>query len=243
MSSVASAKEGTPNPEMDLTVEESLKKKQRDYVLLLVFMILSFVSITVWRKLPWIAEVSLLGDVFRAVTIGGWYVVLYMITANFYSNKWFRFGYAALLVFQTSFNAYVHREGQGVDGFTTAATIAYIANLVGFSVVFYILLKDIFSVKHHLIYSLLGASNIYFMIPVIFGYIFSLIAIYDPSVIDADPNELISILFRCFDLAWYTLAGIDFPGHVAEAVESIAILESISANLFIVFIIGRLMSK
>lgn len=228
---------------MDLTAEESLKKKQRDYVLLLVFMILSFVSITVWRKLPWAAEVSIVGDIFRAVTIGGWYVVLYMVTANFYSNKWFRFGYAALLVFQTSFNAYAHREGHEAASLTIEATIAYVANLIGFGVVFYILLKDIFSVKHHLIYSLLGASNIYFMIPVIFGYIFSLIAVQDPSAIDADPNELISILFRCFDLAWYTLAGIDFPGRAAEVLESVAILESISANLFIVFIIGRLMSK
>lgn len=96
----------------------------------------------------------------------------------------------------------------------------------------------------HLVYSLLGASNIYFMIPIIFCYIYSLVAVHNPSLVHADPLIIKTLLFNCFDYSWFVIAGIDYPGEqIGEAIQSIAVLESISANLFIVFIIGRLMSK
>ena len=98
--------------------------------------------------------------------------------------------------------------------------------------------------KHDLTYSLLGASNIYFLIPVIFCYVYCLVAVHNPAIVNADPLTIKEVLFNCWDYSWYVLAGIDYPaGKIGEELQSIAILESISGNLFIVFIIGRLMIR
>lgn len=174
----------------------------------------------------------------------GWYIFLYRITSNFYSSKWVRGFYVFLLIFQLLFNAYVHKDNHtAISTLILPATIGYLANLAGLSLVFYILLKDIFLQKHDLVYSLLGASNIYFMIPILFSYVYSLAAVHNPSLVHADPLIIKTLLFNCFDYSWFVIAGIDYPGEqVGEVIQSIAILESISANLFIVFIIGRLMS-
>ena len=223
-----------------------MEKKKKDYIFLLVFMILSFISLTIANKLysPDNDQFTL-ADVFRGVTMVAWYIYLYRITSNFYPSVWVRGFYASLLIFQTVFNAYVHQNNHAdISTLIVPASIAYLANLAGFGLVFYILLKDIFSQKHDLIYSLLGASNIYFMIPLIFCYVYSLVAVHDPSLVHADPFVIKTLLFNCFDYSWFVVAGIDYPGEkIGEAIQSIAILESISANLFIVFIIGRLMTK
>ena len=82
------------------------------------------------------------------------------------------------------------------------------------------------------------------MIPMLFCYLYSLVAVQNPAIVNADPLSIKTLLFNCMDYSWYVLAGIDYPGEkIGEELQSIAILESISANLFIVFIIGRLMSK
>ncbi len=174
-----------------------------------------------------------------------WYIVLFRVTSNFYASKWVRGAYALLLIFQLCFNAYINlQDNTAIAALVVPASIGYLANFIGFSLVFYILLKDIFLQKHDLTYSLLGASNIYFMIPMLFCYVYSLVAVQDPSLVHADPFVIKTVLFNCLDYSWYVLACIDYPGEkIGEAIQSIAILESISANLFIVFIIGRLMSK
>ena len=222
-----------------------MEKRRRDYVFLLVFMILSYISISVARKFYPVNDEINLADILIATTTFGWYVFLYRITSNFYSSKVVRICYVGLLAFQLYFNGYVHRDNHtAISSLVVPATISYCANLFGLGLVFFILLKDIFSQKHDLPYALLGASNIYFMIPIIFSYLYCLIAIHDPSLVHADPMVPRTLLFNCFDYGWYVLAGIDPPGEkFGEVILTTSILESISANLFVVFIIGRLMTK
>ena len=225
-----------------------MEKKKRDYIFLLVFMILSFISLTIIDKLSssgFSYQIKYVSDGLTAVTVMLWYIFLYRVTSNFYQNKWLRGSYAFLLIFQLSLNAYVNAQDHTIiSSLVVPASIAYLANLTSFSLVFYILLKDIFSQKHDLTYSLLGATNIYFMIPLLFCYLYSLVAVQNPTLVQADPYVIKTVLFNCFDYSWFVVAGIDYPrGKIGEVIQSMAILESISANLFIVFIIGRLMSK
>ncbi len=220
-----------------------MEKKKRDYIFLLVFMILSFISLSPLAKLS--SPGSSVPTFVSGVIMVLWYIVLFRVTSNFYTSKWVRGAYALLLIFQLCFNAYINlQDNTAIATLIVPASIGYLANFIGFSLVFYILLKDIFLQKHDLTYCLLGASNIYFMIPMLFCYVYSLVALQDPSLVHADPFVIKTVLFNCLDYSWYVLAGIDYPGEkIGEAIQSIAILESISANLFIVFIIGRLMSK
>jgi hypothetical protein len=228
----------------DTSLQDSavLEKRKEDYTWLLIVMIGSYVALGPLTKL--LPEESLVPEVFSALTIIPWYFLCFRVTSNFYSNKMFRGLYAGLLIFQLSFNGYVTFQTDAtVAQLVLPASIAYVANILGFGVVFYILLKDIFSQKHDLAYGLLGASNIYFLIPILFTYVYCLVALIDPSFIGADPTQIQEVLFNSFNYSWHVIAAIDYPGSVAEAVRLIAVLESISGSLFVVFIIGRLMVK
>jgi hypothetical protein len=235
------------NPEHNIPdVDAALERKRRDYIFLMVFMILSFIAISVMRRYYATTDDGMnASNVLSFWATAGWYVFMYRITSNFYKNRWVHLSYASLLTFQLIFNMWTHRDSHtAISSLLVPASIGYVANLVGFGIVFFILLKDVFSRRHDLSYALLGAANIYFMIPVIFTYFYTLVAIHDPSMVQADPLAIRSLLFNCFDYGWYVLAGIDPPGEkYSEIIRSISILESISANLFVVFIIGRLMTK
>lgn len=223
-----------------------MEKKERDYIFLLAFMILSYLSIAVGDKifLPDPNPFDLV-NILKALTVVGWYIFLYRIMTNFYSNKLIRWGYIFLMVFHFLLTSYVHRnDAQAVDDSIVPATISYVSSLIGFGIVFYNILKDVFTGKHNLRYSLLGASNIYFMIPLMFCYVYSLMSIQEPANVHADPANVKSILFNSFNYSWFVIAGMDYTaGKIGDVIQSMAVMEAIAGNLFIVFIIGRLMSR
>jgi hypothetical protein len=219
-----------------------MEKKQRDFIFLLVLMILSFICMSPLSKLGVLSNQSLV----TGAVIVIWYIFLYRVTSNFYANKKIRIAYATLLIFQVSFTIFVDRNGKDdeITSLILPASVAYTATLIGLSLVLYILLNEMFTKKHNLGYSLLIASNIYFMIPIIFTYIFMLAAVHNPSLVGIGSVGIDAMLLRCFDYSWYVVAGIDYPGkEIGDAIQSIGVLESISSNLFLVFVIGRLMSK
>jgi hypothetical protein len=220
-----------------------IKKRKIDYIFLLTSMVLSFISITPLSKI--LSLDHIVQKTLSTLTTFVWFIFCYRVTSNFYKSKWIRIAYASLLIFQLSVDGYIYNQANTQAAtLVLPASIGYVANLCGFSLVFHILLKDIFLRKHDLTYSLLGATNIYFLIPVIFCYIYALVAVQTPVIVNADPLNIQEVFLNCWEYSWYVLAGMDYPaGKIGEALQSIAILESISANLFIVFIIGRLMMK
>lgn len=129
-----------------------------------------------------------------------------------------------------------------IESMLWIASIAYASNLVGMCWIFGIILRDIFTNKHDLLYSLLGAANIYFMIPLIFSFLYCLVSVHNPAMVGAAPVAIREFLFVCFNYSWFVTAGIDFPGTISQPIQALAVLQSIAGNLFIVFIIGRLMS-
>jgi hypothetical protein len=220
-----------------------IKKRKIDYIFLLASMVLSFVSITPLSKL--LSLDHIVQQTLSTLATFVWFFFCYRVTANFYKSKWIRIAYASLLIFQLSLDGYIFNQANTpISSLVLPASIGYVANLCGFSLVFHILLKDVFMRKHDLTYSLLGASNIYFLIPPIFCYLYSLIAVHNPSIVNADPLNIKEVFIHCWEYSWYVLAGMEYPAaKIGEELQSIAILESISANLFVVFIIGRLMMK
>jgi hypothetical protein len=225
-----------------------MEKKKRDYIFLLASMILSFVGLHIVLQLGITFQSEFtqkVAEVLTFLVIVSWHIFLYRVTSNFYKSKLIRGLYAGLLIFQVCLIVFVNRQEQvAISSLLWPASIAYTCFLISFSIVFNLLLKDIFLQKHDLTYSLLGASNIYFLIPVIFSYLFSLVAVQDPTMVHADNFTIKTVLYNCSEYSWYVMAGIDYPGEkISAAIQSMAIMESISGNLFIVFIIGRLMIK
>jgi len=104
-----------------------------------------------------------------------------------------------------------------------------------------IIIMDMFAHKHDLTYGILAASAVYFLIPVIFAYIFSLLGLGDPSLLHADPGDVGSLVLRSFEASHFFAAGIDLPEPgVSGLIKNVAVIESFIMNLYIIFVVGRL---
>jgi len=222
-----------------------MEKKRLDYILLLIFMLLSYLSITVLgRMYPVGTEIGSRVNILTYLIVFAWYVCLYRVTTNFYPKKIVRWSIVIAMAAHFTYTTFViQRYGTAASDVLVPITISWIGSLLGFGIVFFIVTKDIFTKRHDLTYSLLGASNIYFMIPLVFCYIYAIISLHDPSYVHADPSNIGTVLYHSFDYSWYIIAGIDYTaGKIGDVIQSIAVLEALAGNLFIVFIIGRLMS-
>jgi len=103
--------------------------------------------------------------------------------------------------------------------------------------------KDIFKLKHDLGYSLLGAVNIFILIGFIFTFFITISGSVFPNMVVA-PDQISNIDAVANKLAFYALAIMDSPfDPVNPFIRNILMLESIFAHLFVVVIIGRLLSK
>lgn len=125
-----------------------------------------------------------------------------------------------------------------------------ILNIIGCSIIFfctsftfYVAVKDIFRLRHDLTYSLLGAANIFLLIGTIFGFLVNIAgSVFVGMVLPLD--RLIEINNYANILSYFTLATVDLPyNNINPFIRTILIIESIFAHLFVVMIVGRLLSK
>jgi hypothetical protein len=108
---------------------------------------------------------------------------------------------------------------------------------------FNVAVKDIFRIKHDATYSLIGAANIFLLIGSIFAFVIALLgSIFPGLVVPLEQSMVLDI--RANELAFFTLGSIDLPyNDVNPFIRKILVLESIFSHLFVVIIIGRLLSK
>lgn len=229
---------------MNMTSQSKIEKNKRDYIFSLTFMILSYVSIGIIEKSFPSENRWSLNYIFMGVSVVGWYIFLYRITSNFYPSKLARILYASLLISRFVITELFQNSDSPINTLIVPMSISYWLTLLALGLVFYILIKDMFLNKHDLVYSLLGASNIYLMIPLIFSFIYTLVSVHNPSLV-GNPLTINELVFNCFSYSWFVMSGIiDFPNDkIGELIQSIAVLEFLTGNLFLVFIIGRLLSK
>ncbi len=117
-----------------------------------------------------------------------------------------------------------------------------ILNLFVLGFTFIVGTRDIFSKKHDLTYSLVGAANIFLLIGFIFSVIYILLQYIFPGIIIPveQTAELpsLSVVYSA-----YVLANMDLPVDLNVFVRNIMVVESICAHLYAVMIVGRLLSK
>lgn len=115
--------------------------------------------------------------------------------------------------------------------------------LINLIYTFYVAVKDIFRIKHDVIYSLIGAANIFLLIGSIFAFIIALFGTIFPGMV-VPVEQALTLDIRANELAFFTLGSIDLPyNDVNPFIRKILVLESIFSHLFVVIIIGRLLSK
>jgi hypothetical protein len=126
--------------------------------------------------------------------------------------------------------------------FLAASSLCF--SLISFVILLYFMVIDIFREKHDILYRLWGSASIYMLIGASFGLFFSLLEILLPGEFQLNTAFDIFHFIPCYNFSFYNLAGMDSPyDNFSMLVKNIAVIESIFSNLYIVLVVGRLLSK
>jgi hypothetical protein len=113
-----------------------------------------------------------------------------------------------------------------------------------FSILMYLMIYDIFKEKHDILYRLWGSASIFLLIGVLFGTVFFILEIIFPEEYGLHAFPDIHQFIKCYTLSFYTLSGVDQPfENLSVMVRNICVIESIFSNLYIILLVGRLLSK
>jgi hypothetical protein len=168
--------------------------------------------------------------------------LLYRVTAGYAKTRSFKIVFGVLVIIQFALNGFINSESPLADTYALA-NIAYPLSLAVFTIIFYFIIKDMFANKHEPTYSLLAASNAYLLIATIFGYLYCIIVFQNPYTLDVELKTGLSLIQRTFEISHYVLVGFDVPDGVSGMVKNLAVVEASMANLYIIFVVGRLMSN
>lgn len=117
-------------------------------------------------------------------------------------------------------------------------------SILAFIFLLYFMIFDIFNEKHDIIYRLWGSASIYLLIGSVFGLLYTLLEIFIPNEFQIDTPYDIFHTIPLYNFSFYNLAGIDCPYEgFSLLVKNVAVIETIFSNLYIVLVVGRLLSK
>ena len=102
-------------------------------------------------------------------------------------------------------------------------------------------IMEIFKREMTLSERLWGAACIYLIIGIAFGGIYELAAIIDPMQIIFDVPLSSSHFMYSISYSFLVLGGIDNPYEVSQFIVRISTIEAVWGNLFVVFLVGRLL--
>jgi hypothetical protein len=119
-----------------------------------------------------------------------------------------------------------------------------VTSLLSFIILLYFMIFDIFNEKHEIIYRLWGSASIYILIGAIFGLLYTLLEMILPNEFKITGPQDIFHFIPCYNFSYYTLVGIDCPyENFSLLIRNVSVIESIFSNLYIVLVVGRLLSK
>jgi hypothetical protein len=82
------------------------------------------------------------------------------------------------------------------------------------------------------------------LIGAVFGLAYALLEMIIPQEFGITSSMDIFHFIPCYNFSYYTLAGIDGPFEsFSVLVKNLSVIESIFSNLYIVLVVGRLLSK
>lgn len=241
---------------MSLVASEELddaqesRKKIRRYARLLVaqivFIIFTHVLFHVFQQNPTQKNFLIYTFSFGVVgTAATW--VMYSMIKNFSTNK--KLIRLVFAMFFVSFTAgMVATNPLDPIPFDSSiyfflAMVNQLGSLLSFSIILILMIRDIFTETHAINYKLLGAACIYFNIGIVFSFVYTITNLLVPNSMGLNmPAEFISYM-HCVNYSFFVLSGLDTPYEVNGIIRSIAVIQSLFANLYIVLVIGRLLIK
>jgi len=130
------------------------------------------------------------------------------------------------------------------DFYKAINIVSSIALLLAFAVILYFMVNDIFNEHHDIIYRLWGAACIYLLLGILFGNLYFVLEVLFPAEFGTISSADIRHFVKCYNMSFYVLSGIDQPyEEMSRMVRNVTVVESIFSNLYIVLLVGRLLSK
>ncbi len=109
---------------------------------------------------------------------------------------------------------------------------------------FWMIVRDIFMEQHDLTYRILGAANIYWLSVVIFAYVYVVLETLLPGSIGLTGVSNADMVGNMYKLSLHATVSIDHPfTNIKLPLENLTLMQSAISHLFIVFLVGRLLTK
>jgi hypothetical protein len=131
-----------------------------------------------------------------------------------------------------------------VDNERVALLIIHIALFTVEATFIYFTIIEIFKETVSMKAKLWGSACIFFMIGITFGSLYDIICLIKPGSLGVDLAQGLPNYMECIYYSFSVIGGIDSEYQNASLlVKKIAIVESVWSNIFIVLLVGRLLSK
>lgn len=111
------------------------------------------------------------------------------------------------------------------------------------TIVIYHCVNDIFTGKKLSVEKIWGAACIYLMIGISFGSLYDLVNIIQPGSIGTNLSQGLESYTVCIYYSMTIIGGHDSLLEAAPIIQNIGIIEAVWSNLFVVLLVGRLLSK
>jgi hypothetical protein len=232
-------------------VHTLLKEKEKDYVRLLIFLLL-FVFYTLlfiptlhavnFNQADLLLQVGSLG-------LGVWIIYLvFRMIRNFVQSKLLIVSLFVFMGFGIIMGSIANNPVFPLDHnswvYVISLSFSFAGGVVGMLVCLYFMILDIFAESHSINYRLWGAAVIYLMIVLLFTAILGFLQIYIRDGLGEPMDVNVFSYIACFKFSFYGMAGIDLPYPDAdELFTNIVAVQGFISNLYIVLLVGRVLSK
>lgn len=227
----------------------SLLEKRKDYRNLLVVQALFISAVLFVQETLALLQWPFAGKVADSLvlTLGGIYLYILFDMLGNYTNSPVRkrimlavliTTYANAILFANPFFTILEGNALRTWLFGVHAGLFY----VELTMLYYCII-DIFRDTTDTTNRLYGAACIYLMIGISFGSLYDVVNLAFPSSLGLAYGYGLPGYIRCLHYSFSVLSGLDTPYPDAiELVKNIGILESIYSNLYVVLVVGRLLS-
>jgi hypothetical protein len=221
------------NPSSVQFAPELMRRRKRDLAILICLSVLAYIigNVMVHKDAGIPLSITL---PIMTLTLTVLQYLLWRVTASYARTKAFKIFYAGLLIVQFAISILANQETSLTDS-VGLSMLSHAMSLMTYCIIFYFIVRDMFANKHDATYSLLAASNAYFLIAIIFGTLYALIAVRSPHLLGSDVTTGLQLVQRTFQMSHFVVAGFDVPAYAGELLQNMAVVEAFIANLFIIF--------
>ena len=236
----------------NLNSKELNEEKRKDYRHIVMLQVLIIASAMLLKEILFIAGVSVahsnLTRDLLFLTLGGTYVfILWDLLRNLTKNNTLLVSLFILIVFGLGVAFFAANPVYDFfDSENSKRPYLFFVHFFLFTVetiVIYHCVNDIFTGKKLSAEKIWGAACIYLMIGISFGSLYDLVNIVQPGSIGTNLSQGLESYTVCIYYSMTIIGGHDSLLEAAPIIQNLGIIEAVWSNLFVVLLVGRLLSK